>query len=72
MSKLSSHLRTHAYRIAGGGPGDPNYDPETLDLEISAANKIEELEGRIEELRSTVREFWNKAAAALVREGILE
>jgi hypothetical protein len=43
--KLVDHLREHAGRIAGGGPGDENYDPETLDVEHGAADMISGLLG---------------------------
>lgn len=72
MSKLSEHLRSHAYRIAGGGPGDASYDPETLDVECQAADRIEKLEAEVEELRSVIREVWHWTAASLVEEGASE
>jgi len=41
--ELVAHLREHAARVAGDGPGGSNYDPETLCLEDDAANEIERL-----------------------------
>ena len=52
MSDLANHLREHADRVAGGGTGEPEYDPETLVLEHDAADRIEALEAEVERLRA--------------------
>lgn len=41
---LAQRLREHADRVAGGGPSDSNYDPETLMLEHEAADALERLQ----------------------------
>lgn len=41
--QLPDRLREHADRIAGGGPSESTYDPETLTLEHEAADEIERL-----------------------------
>ena len=51
MGDLVERLREHAYRV---GPNDSNYDPETLDLETAAADRIEELQDRVVELEAEV------------------
>ena len=40
---LATRLREHADRVAGGGPSDANYDPETLEIEHDAADEIERI-----------------------------
>jgi len=52
MGDLVERLREHAYRV---GPNDSNYDPETLDLETAAADRIEDLEAENNRLRAIVR-----------------
>ena len=54
MGDLVERLREHAYRV---GPNDSNYDPETLDLETAAADRIEDLEAENNRLRALVREL---------------
>ena len=54
VSDLVECLREHAYRV---GPNDSNYDPETLDLETAAADRIEDLEAENNRLRALVREL---------------
>lgn len=56
MSDLANHLREHADRVAGGGTGEPEYDPETLVLEHDAADRIEALAAEVERLRGTLRQ----------------
>ena len=51
VSDLVECLREHAYRV---GPNDSNYDPEPLDLETAAADRIEELQDRVVELEAEV------------------
>jgi hypothetical protein len=48
---LTARLREHADRVAGGGPSDPNYDPETLSLEHEAADALDSLEADLERAR---------------------
>jgi hypothetical protein len=45
--ELIEHLREHACRVAGDGPSGPNYDPETLCLELDAAKEIKRLQKEI-------------------------
>ena len=53
---LVQRLREHADRVAGGGPGDATYDPETLALEHEAADEIERLRAEVAELVQVLSE----------------
>ena len=63
---LVLQLREHADRVAGGGPSESNYDPETLILEHAAADEVERLVAAIAKHRATFpdealegeRELW--------------
>ena len=50
---LVLQLREHADRVAGVGPSEPNYDPETLTLEHAAADEIGRLVSAIAKHRDT-------------------
>jgi hypothetical protein len=52
LTDLPEVLREHAARIAGGGPADSTYDPETLTLEFDAADEIDRLRQEVDQLRS--------------------
>ena len=54
ITDLVKHLRDHAYRTAGGSPGDSTYDPETLLLETDAADALERLRSVIAKLESEI------------------
>ncbi len=54
LSDLVMRLREHADRVAGGGPGDENYDPETLAIEHEAADSIKSLYSEVELLRGAL------------------
>jgi len=41
VSGLIAHLRKHAESNFGSGAGDSDYDPETLNLELNAADALE-------------------------------
>lgn len=45
---IVARLREHADRVAGGGPSDGNYDPETLEIEHDAADEIKRLRKRLQ------------------------
>ncbi len=55
MSDIVERLREHADRIAGGGPSDSTYDPETLDVEHEAADEIERLRAELAKAQDPTR-----------------
>ena len=72
MGDLVERLREHAYRV---GPNDSNYDPETLDLETAAADRIEDSEAEIERLREALERAETSltaVAAHSVQKGIAD
>lgn len=58
---LVAQLREHADRVAGGGPSEASYDPETLTLEHAAADEIERLFSAVEKHRDLFANIEDKS-----------
>ena len=67
---LAPRLREHADRVAGGGPSNANYDPETLEIEHDAADEIERLRGVLIEIRAKCPADGTASAWAIATEGL--
>lgn len=48
--QVVAELREHADRVAGGGPSDSNYDPDTLVLMHNAADRLTKAERLLRQL----------------------
>ena len=70
LGDLAPRLREHADRVAGGGPSNANYDPETLEIEHDAADEIERLRGVLIEIRAKFPADGTASAWAIATEGL--
>ena len=70
LGDLAPRLREHADRVAGGGPSNANYDPETLEIEHDAADEIERLRGVLIEIRAKSPADGTASAWAIATEGL--
>ena len=48
---LVERLSSFAYERAGGGPGDPNYDPECLCLIMEAVERLQTLSKEVKSIK---------------------